>query len=131
LDEQLAGDLAPCQLRLLRAARVAVAARKFCNGRGAATAGANSRAGQPPALVHDVQLAYAHSTQTIFYLMAAVMAATFIVAIRGLPRGRARSDLGRLGPGARSRILSLTAPVARVGRFGETDPVRPIGDRLT
>jgi EmrB/QacA subfamily drug resistance transporter len=53
-----------------------------------ATAGANSRAGHSPALVHDVQLAYAHSTQTIFYLMAAVMAATFIVAVRGLPRGR-------------------------------------------
>ena len=44
---------------------------------------------------------------------------------------RARCDFGRLGPGARSRILSLTAPVARAGRFGETDPVRPIGDRLT
>jgi hypothetical protein len=51
---------------------------------GTATAGANSRAAQPPALVHDVQLAYAHSTQTIFYLMAA----TFMVAVRGLPRGR-------------------------------------------
>ena len=40
------------------------------------------------ALVHDVQLAFAHSTQTIFYIMAGVMVATFIVAVRGLPRGK-------------------------------------------
>jgi EmrB/QacA subfamily drug resistance transporter len=39
-------------------------------------------------LVHDVQLAFAHSTQTIFYVMAGVMAATFLVAVRGLPRGQ-------------------------------------------
>jgi hypothetical protein len=38
--------------------------------------------------VHEVQLAFAHSTQTVFYCMAAVMAATFLVALRGLPRGR-------------------------------------------
>ena len=38
--------------------------------------------------MHDVQLAYAHSTQTVFYIMAGVMAATFIVALRWMPRGR-------------------------------------------
>jgi EmrB/QacA subfamily drug resistance transporter len=53
-----------------------------------ATAGSNARSGQPHALVHDVQLAFAHSTQTIFYIMAGVMVTTLIVAIRGLPRGR-------------------------------------------
>ena len=40
------------------------------------------------AAVHDVQLAYAHSTQTVFYIMAGVMAATFLVALRRLPPGR-------------------------------------------
>jgi fucose permease len=40
------------------------------------------------ALVHSVQLAFAHSTQTVFYIMAGVMVATFIVAVRFLPRGR-------------------------------------------
>jgi predicted MFS family arabinose efflux permease len=50
--------------------------------------GAGSASGRSPALVHSVQLAYAHSTQTIFYIMAAVMAATFIVAVGWLPRGR-------------------------------------------
>jgi hypothetical protein len=39
--------------------------------------------------VHDVQVAFAHSTQTIFYVMAAVMAATFLVSFIWLPRGRA------------------------------------------
>ncbi len=43
------------------------------------------------ALVHSVQLAFAHSTQTVFYIMAGVMVATFIVAVRWLPRGRLES----------------------------------------
>jgi EmrB/QacA subfamily drug resistance transporter len=44
--------------------------------------------GHSPALVHQVQLAFADSSQTVFYIMAGVMAATFIVAVRGLPGGR-------------------------------------------
>ena len=54
---------------------------------GSAT-GPQSGSGQSHALVHDVQLAFAHSTQTVFYIMAAVMAATFVVTLCGLPRGR-------------------------------------------
>lgn len=50
--------------------------------------GARTGSGQPHALVHDVQLAYAHSTQTVFYIMAGVMAATFLVSVRWLPKGR-------------------------------------------
>jgi EmrB/QacA subfamily drug resistance transporter len=46
-----------------------------------------SPAGQSHALIHDVQLAYAHSTQTVFYIMAGVLAATFIVALRRVPAG--------------------------------------------
>jgi EmrB/QacA subfamily drug resistance transporter len=49
-------------------------------GTGAPGAGA----GQPPRLVHGVQVAFAHSTQTIFYIMAA----TFLVSFIWLPRGR-------------------------------------------
>src|SRR5262249_45745036 len=51
-------------------------------------AASGQESGQPHALVHDVQLAFAHSTQTIFYVMAGVMAAGFLVALRWLPRGR-------------------------------------------
>jgi len=51
-------------------------------------AGSGSGSGRPQALVHDVQLAFAHSTQTIFYIMAGVMAASFLVALRWPPRGR-------------------------------------------
>jgi EmrB/QacA subfamily drug resistance transporter len=57
----------------------------------AASVGSSSTAsgsGQPASRVHDVQVAFAHSTQTIFYIMAGVMAATFLVAVIGLPRGR-------------------------------------------
>jgi EmrB/QacA subfamily drug resistance transporter len=43
---------------------------------------------EPHAIVHAVQLANAHSTQTVFYIMAGVMVATFIVAVRRLPSGR-------------------------------------------
>ncbi|MBV9366045.1 MAG: MFS transporter [Solirubrobacterales bacterium] len=50
--------------------------------------GAGGGAGRPSALVHDVQLAFAHSTQTVFYIMAGVMAVTFIIALRWLPSGR-------------------------------------------
>jgi EmrB/QacA subfamily drug resistance transporter len=44
--------------------------------------------GRPEAFLHDVQVAFAHSTQTVFYVMAGVMAASFLVAFFGLPRGR-------------------------------------------
>jgi MFS family permease len=42
---------------------------------------------EPPRYLHAVQLAFAQSTQTVFYIMAAVMAVTFFLAIRLLPRG--------------------------------------------
>jgi hypothetical protein len=40
------------------------------------------------AVLHGVELAFAHSTQTVFYVMAGVLAATFLVTIRFYPRGR-------------------------------------------
>jgi EmrB/QacA subfamily drug resistance transporter len=51
-------------------------------------AGASGGAGRPHALVHQVQLAFAQSTQTVFYIMAGIMAVTFIVTARWMPRGR-------------------------------------------
>ena len=63
-------------------------AHKVAGSLSASTPGGGSAAGQPHALVHDVQLAFAHSIQTIFYIMAGVMAASFLVAVRRLPRGR-------------------------------------------
>ena len=42
----------------------------------------------PPALVHQVQLAFAHSTQTVFYIMTGVFVATFLIVVRGMPRGQ-------------------------------------------
>jgi EmrB/QacA subfamily drug resistance transporter len=50
--------------------------------------GSGGGSGQPHAIVHDVQVAFAHSTQTVFYIMSAIMAVTFIVTVRWMPRGR-------------------------------------------
>jgi hypothetical protein len=46
--------------------------------------------------VHAVQIAFAHSTQTVFQIMAGLMAATFLIALRGLPRGRMVTDEDRI-----------------------------------
>ena len=64
------------------------AAHRVAGSLSASTPGSGSGARQPHAIVHDVQLAFAHSIQTIFYIMAGVMAASFLVAVRRLPRGR-------------------------------------------
>ena len=64
------------------------AAQRVAGSFGSAAPRGGSATGQPHALVHSVQLAFAHSTQTIFYIMAGVMAATFLVTVRWLPRGR-------------------------------------------
>jgi hypothetical protein len=64
------------------------AAHRVAGSLSASTPGSGSAAGEPHAIVRDVQLAFAHSIQTIFYIMAGVMAASFLVAVRRLPRGR-------------------------------------------
>jgi MFS family permease len=66
--------------------------------------GAGAGRGRPAALVHDVQLAFAHSTQTVFYIMAGVMVATFIVALRWLPRGRVELAEETVPPAAETAL---------------------------
>ncbi len=66
----------------------AVVAGRVASSFGSTAPNAGSAGGQAPGLVHDVQLAFAHSTQTVFYVMAAIMAAAFLVAILSIPRGR-------------------------------------------
>jgi hypothetical protein len=60
--------------------------------------------------VHSVQLAFAHSTQTVFYIMAGVLAATFLVAVRRLSRGRV--DM----PEETGVPTTTTSPAGQVGR---------------
>ena len=62
-------------------------ASKVAASFGSTAPSSGSASGQSPVLVHDVQLAFAHSTQTVFYIMAGVMAAAFLVALL-LPGGR-------------------------------------------
>jgi EmrB/QacA subfamily drug resistance transporter len=56
-------------------------------------ASGRSAAGQPRALVHAVQIAFAQSSQTVFYIMAGVMALTFLVAVRWVPRARVQPSV--------------------------------------
>jgi EmrB/QacA subfamily drug resistance transporter len=65
----------------------------------------SSSSSQRHALVHDVQLSFAQSSQTVFYVMAGVLAFTFIVSFLWLPGGRvAQSE---------EEGSSSTAPLAR------------------
>jgi EmrB/QacA subfamily drug resistance transporter len=72
-------------------------AARVASSLGSAGSSSSSGSGHSPALTHDVALAFAHSTQTIFYIMAGVMAATFIVTVRWLPRGRIEEVEPELG----------------------------------
>jgi EmrB/QacA subfamily drug resistance transporter len=90
-------------------------AQKVAESFGSGAAGAHPGSGRGGALVHDVQLAFAHSTQTVFYVMAGVMAFTFIVAVRRLPAGRVEPPEERDG--------AATAPTP----MAEAPPVRSSG----
>ena len=84
-------------------------AHRVASSFGLGGSASGSSTGQPHALVHDVQLAFAHSTQTIFYIMAGVMAATFIVAARRVPRGRVETAEDAVSADV-VPSLELTAP---------------------
>src|SRR5262249_38826697 len=47
---------------------------------------------------HQIQLDFAHSTQTVVYGMAAAMALAFIVALRAMPGGKAEQVGEEAGP---------------------------------
>jgi EmrB/QacA subfamily drug resistance transporter len=65
---------------------------KAAADRAAASFGPGAAAGHgsstSSSLLHDVQLAFAHSTQPVFYAMAGVLAVTFLITLVWLPRGR-------------------------------------------
>jgi len=73
-------------------------AHSVANSLGAQISGGAAGGGPPGAgpvtraVVHSVQVAYAQSTQTVFYIMAGVMAATFLVALIRLPPGRVETQ---------------------------------------
>jgi EmrB/QacA subfamily drug resistance transporter len=86
-------------------------ASSFGSSSSAGGAGGVSR--EPPALIHQVQLAFAHSTQTVFYIMAGVLAATFLVCVRGVPPEPGVTSMqtgGRRRALRRSRRRSARSP---------------------
>ena len=78
-------------------------AHKVASALSTSGVGKSGGSGHSLPLVHDVQMAFAHSTQTVFYIMAGVMAATFFVAVRWLPRGRVVSPEEQAAEGADER----------------------------
>jgi EmrB/QacA subfamily drug resistance transporter len=64
------------------------AATHVASSFGTAAGAGGGTHGASPALVHAVRLGFAHSTQTVFYAMAAVLAVNLVVARLWLPRGR-------------------------------------------
>ena len=48
-------------------------------------------------MTHQIQLDFAHSTQTVVYAMAGAMALAFVVALRAMPSGRAEGLAGEAG----------------------------------
>jgi EmrB/QacA subfamily drug resistance transporter len=67
---------------------------------------------ETPALRHDIALAFAHSTQTVFYIMAAVMAVVFVISLRYLPRGRIEA-VGEAEQAAAAVVAAAGDPVRR------------------
>jgi EmrB/QacA subfamily drug resistance transporter len=65
-------------------AEAAQAAHSFGSGGGNTSSAAHATAAQ----THAVQLAFAQSTQTVFYAMAGVMAFTFLISLIWFPRGK-------------------------------------------
>ena len=50
--------------------------------------GGGGGGGKSPITLADIQLDYATATQTVFYVMAGVMAVCFVVALVGSPKGK-------------------------------------------
>jgi EmrB/QacA subfamily drug resistance transporter len=84
----------------------ATVTRNFAARFGSGAAGVHSGTGQPLSVMHDVRLAFAHSAQTIFYIMGAVLAATFLLSLGWLPRGRVESPAEpRASAGAANSLM--------------------------
>jgi predicted MFS family arabinose efflux permease len=74
-------------------------ARALSGSGGGDAQGFADRAGsQARALFAAVQTDFAQSLQTVFYLMAAVMAVAFLVALVAMPRGRVEEPAAAEGP---------------------------------
>jgi hypothetical protein len=68
-------------------------AHKIAEAVATATSGSQSTKGATPALLRAVHAATAQSTPTVFYVMAGVMAASFVVSVIWFPRGRVEAPV--------------------------------------
>ncbi len=103
------------------------AAHKVASSLSATSPTSHSSSGASQAVVHQVRLAYAQSTQTVFYIMAGVMAAVFLLALRWLPRGRVEPAENEPEVQAPQRVpesLSRSATAVRSRDPGGEQPQR-------
>jgi predicted MFS family arabinose efflux permease len=70
----------------------AASAHRIASSFGSGSASGSSASARLP-FHHAIALAAAHSSQMVFYVMAGIMAATFVVALLRYPRGRVESVL--------------------------------------
>jgi EmrB/QacA subfamily drug resistance transporter len=87
---------------LVRAGAPPSVAHRIASSFTSATA-AHGGAAEPHAVITQVQEAFAHSTQTVFTIMAGVLAVTFLVCVRGLPRSSAAQPEAEPEPEAGAR----------------------------
>jgi EmrB/QacA subfamily drug resistance transporter len=82
-------------------------------GSGAASGAAG---GGSHGIAHQIQLDFAHSTQTVVYGMAAAMALAFVVALKAMPSGLAEQAAAEqaAGDGAVARGGAEAAPLGQV-----------------
>ena len=79
------------------------AATRIAASLGSGQSGANTVHKGP--FVHQIELATAHSSQTVFYVMAAVMAAAFVISVIWSPRGRVEPSTDQDSFAAMSRSV--------------------------
>jgi EmrB/QacA subfamily drug resistance transporter len=98
--------------RHVPAGRAEQIAHSVASASGGGGSGGGARQGASDALTHQVQLGFAHATQTVVYGMAGAMALAFIVAVKALPGGKpeqATSDGGEPAPSEQTVSPAATA----------------------
>ena len=74
-------------------ARADSVAHSISGAAGGTGSGAGGSGRAAHAVTHQIQLDFAHSTQTVIYGMAGAMALAFIVAVRAMPGGKAEQPV--------------------------------------
>jgi fucose permease len=84
--------------------------------------GGGSHPAASHAITHQIQLGFAHATQTVVYGMAGAMALAFIVALRAMPSGRAGEAVETVEAADADARHSPAAPLPESGANAGATP---------